>query len=539
MTKPQTEAVPVTDHLWWQKGIIYQIYPRSFADSTGDGIGDLKGIISRLDYIKWLGADAVWLSPIYPSPMADFGYDISDYCNIHPMFGNLADFTHLIEKAHGLDLKVILDFVPNHTSDEHPWFIESRSSRDNPKRDWYIWADPKPDGSPPNNWLSTFGGPGWEFDEKTGQYYYHAFLRKQPDLNWRNPEVKEAMGNVLKFWLDRQVDGFRVDVIWHMIKDIKLRDNPPNPSHDFKTGREYDSLEQLYTTDRPEVHDLVVWMRSVLESYGKDKLLIGEVYLPTDRLMAYYGPDADGAHMPYNFQLAFLPWNVNEIMSAIDRYESLLPKGAWPNWVLGNHDKGRIASRVQPHQLRGAQMLLLTLRGTPTMYYGDELGMMDVPIAPDQVKDPFEIQEPGKGNGRDPERTPMVWDDSPMAGFTTGDSTWLPIGKNGLFNVEAQKKDPQSMLNMVRRLISLRREHKALSIGDFHPLPSKAPIAAYSRIYKQEILHIILNFDNSTVTYPLPSGSHALLFSTVPGRAAESLETEVILGPGEGIILKV
>ncbi len=292
---------------WWQHGIVYEIYPRSFQDSNGDGIGDLEGIRGRLDYLAWLGVDAIWIAPIYPSPMADGGYDVSDYRGIDPIFGTAADFERLLTEAHARGLKVILDFVPNHTSDRHRWFVESRSSRDNPRRNWYIWRDPAPDGGPPNNWLANFGGSGWEYDAVTGQYYYHAFLKEQPDLNWRNLDVRTAMYDVLRIWLDRGIDGFRVDVLWLLIKDDQFRDNPQNPGWQPNQPG-IDRLLQRYSADRPEVHDVVAEMRRVFDAYP-DRVLIGEVYLPLERLVAYYGRDMTGAHLPFNFQLIFAPWN--------------------------------------------------------------------------------------------------------------------------------------------------------------------------------------------------------------------------------------
>ncbi len=384
-------------HEWWQRGVIYQIYPRSFQDSDGDGIGDLGGILSRLEYLQWLGVDAIWLSPIYPSPMADFGYDISNYTDIEPLFGTLGDFDRLVAEAHHRGMKVVLDFVPNHTSSEHAWFRESRSSRTNPKRNWYIWRDPAPGGGPPNNWLSNFGGPAWEFDERTGQYYYHAFLRQQPDLNWRNPEVQEAMLGVLRFWLDRGVDGFRVDVIWHIVKDDQFRNNLPDP--DFKPHHApHRQLLATYNTDRPEVHDIIARMRGVLDEY-EERMMVGEIYLPLERLVTYYGAQGTGVHLPFNFQLIELAWHARALADAIDRYEAILPSYGWPNWVLGNHDNSRIASRIGSAQARVAAMLLLTLRGTPTLYYGDEIAMHNVPIPPDRVQDPFEKNVPGLGIG--------------------------------------------------------------------------------------------------------------------------------------------
>src|SRR5690242_17904552 len=412
-------------HSWWQTGVIYQIYPRSFLDSNGDGVGDLPGITSKLDYLCWLGVDAIWLSPIYPSPMADFGYDISNYTNVHPLFGTLADMDTLLQQAHGRGLKVILDFVPNHTSDEHPWFQESRSSKTNEKRDWYIWRDPAPDGGPPNNWTSFFGGPAWQFDEQTGQYYLHLFDVKQPDLNWRNPAVRQAMYDVLRFWLQRGIDGFRVDVLWMLIKDDQFRDNIMNPN--WKPGDRHDRRQEgTYTQDQPGIHEIVARMRSVIDEYP-DRVFIGEIYLPIPRLVQYYGVNLDEAHLPFNFQFILMEqWTATTIQTTVETYEGALPQGAWPNWVLGNHDRPRIATRVGREQARVAQMLLLTLRGTPTIYYGDEIGLPQVPIPPERVRDPFEKNVPGIGVGRDGARTPMQWDDHANAGFTTAEP-WLPL----------------------------------------------------------------------------------------------------------------
>ena len=374
------------DLKWWQNGVIYQIYPRSFQDSNGDGIGDLPGIIRRLDYLVTIGIDAIWISPIFPSPMADFGYDVADYCDVATIFGNLGDFDRLVAEAHRRGLRLILDFVPNHTSNQHPWFIESRGSRDNPKRDWYIWRDGSGQGGLPNNWLSHFGGPAWAWDEATKQYYYHSFLPEQPDLNWRNPAVKQAMYAVLRFWLDRGVDGFRVDVLWLLIKDDRFLDNPVNPGY-VPGESSHNRLLPLYTANRPEVHAIIAEMRSVIDAYA-DRVLIGEIYLPIDLLVTYYGHNLGGAHLPFNFQLLQTAWNAASIARIVEEYEAALPSGAWPNWVLGNHDKPRIASRIGEAQARVAAMLLLTLRGTPTIYYGEEIGMKDIPISSEQVQDP-------------------------------------------------------------------------------------------------------------------------------------------------------
>ena len=373
---------------WWKHGVIYQVYPRSFLDTNGDGIGDLEGITRRLDYLAWLGVDAIWISPIYPSPMADFGYDIADYCDIDPVFGDFEDFARLLGKAHRQGMKVILDLVPNHTSDQHPWFIESRRSRSSPKRDWYIWRDGQPGGAPPNNWMSNFGGSAWTWESTTGQYYYHAFLKEQPDLNWRNPDVRAAVYAVMRFWLDLGVDGFRIDVLWHLMKDAAFRDNPINPG--YAPGQpDINRFLQVHSADQPEIAQVISEMRRVVEAYP-ERVLIGEIYLPLERLVAYYGEKLAGVHLPFNFQLLFTAWQASSVAALIDEYERALPAGAWPNWVLGNHDQKRVATRIGSRQARIAAMLLLTLRGTPTLYYGDEIGMIDVPIAPEAVQDPWE-----------------------------------------------------------------------------------------------------------------------------------------------------
>ncbi|HEV2128020.1 MAG TPA: alpha-amylase family glycosyl hydrolase, partial [Thermomicrobiales bacterium] len=358
---------------WWQAGVIYQVYPRSFQDTDGDGVGDLPGIIERLDYLAGLGIDAIWVSPFYPSPMKDFGYDISDYRGVDPLFGTMEDAKRLIREAHDRDLKVIIDYVPNHTSDQHSWFIESRSSRDNPKRDWYIWHDPAEDGGVPNNWLSEFGGNAWEWDEQTEQYYLHSFLKAQPDLNWRNTDVRREMMDVLRFWLGLGVDGFRIDVLWKVIKDDQFRDNPPNPNYDPDLPQSEKHL-RVYSENRPEVHDVAALMRDTMEEYGH-RVLVGEIYLDLDELVSYYGENREGVHLPFNFSLILHPWDAAKVKDLILRYEDQLKKGMWPNWVLGNHDQSRLVSRIGAEQAPIAAMLLLTLRGTPTIYYGEEIGM--------------------------------------------------------------------------------------------------------------------------------------------------------------------
>jgi len=531
--------IALPDRVWWDHGVVYEIYPRSFQDGNGDGIGDLEGIRRRLDYLSWLGVDAIWIAPIYPSPMADGGYDVSDYRGIAPIFGTVANFEHLLTEAHARGLKVILDFVPNHTSDQHRWFLESRSSRDNLRRDWYIWRDPAPDGGPPNNWLANFGGSGWEYDAVTGQYYYHAFLKEQPDLNWRNPDVRTAMYDVLRFWLDRGVDGFRVDVLWLLIKDDQFRDNPPNPAWQPNQPG-IDRLLQRYSADRPEVHDVVAEMRGVLDTYPS-RVLIGEVYLPFERLVAYYGRDMKGAQLPFNFQLIFAPWRAADIARIVEEYEAALPKDAAPNWVLGNHDQKRIATRVGSSGARLGAMLLLTLRGTATIYYGDELGLKNVAIPQDRVQDRWETNEAGFGRGRDPARTPMPWDNSPNAGFTTG-APWLPVGPDHeARNVEAFIANQRSILNLYRRLIALRREHSALSVGRFAAVQAAENVFAFERNDGDTRLLVVLNFaqEQRQVTLPTDADHAMTLLSTCLDRDDEYVQATLKLRAAEGVVLKL
>lgn len=526
-----------TEHPWWQRGIVYQIYPRSFADSDGDGIGDLRGIAQRLDHLQALGVDAVWLSPIFPSPMVDFGYDVSDYCGVDPCFGTLADLDALLVALHGRGMKLILDFVPNHTSDRHPWFVESRSSRHNPRRDWYLWRDPAPGGGPPNNWLGHFGGSAWTLDPATGQYYLHGFFAEQPDLNWRNPAVRTAMADVLRFWLDRGVDGFRIDVLWHLIKDDQFRDNPPNP--DYRAGMGPSRrLLPVYSTDRPEIHDVVRELRAVFDAYP-ERVMVGEIYLPVERLMTYYGSSLDEAHLPFNFQLIRLPWQAPVIKQAIDRYEALLLPGAWPNWVFGNHDHHRMATRIGRDQARVAAMLLLTLRGMPTLYYGDEIGMVDSVIPADRVQDPYEKNNPGLGLGRDPERNPMAWDGSAHAGFSTGEP-WLPLAADWpSCNVEQQRRDPHSMLALYEKLIALRRAESALAIGDYVPMACDGNLLIYGRRHGDRRLIVALNLGHAAQRAMVGGIAGQVVLSTHLDRAGESVSGEIELRPDEGVVIAV
>ncbi len=529
--------------LWWQQGVVYQVYPRSFQDSDGDGVGDLRGIISRLDYLQWFGVDAIWISPIYPSPMADFGYDISNYTAIHPLFGSMGDLDELLTQAHQRNIRLILDLVPNHSSDQHPWFTASRSSRQHPKRDWYIWKDPAETGHPPNNWLSVFGGSAWEWDENTGQYYYHAFLKEQPDLNWRNPEVAAAIFEVMRFWLDKGIDGFRVDVLWYLIKDQQFRDNPVNP-HYRPDQPEHEKLLPVYSTDQPEVHGIVQEMRRLFNTYT-ERVMIGEIYLPIPQLVSYYGENNNGAHLPFNFLLVSLPWQAREIAAAIDEYEAALPAGGWPNWVLSNHDRPRIASRVGAEQARVAAILLLTLRGTPTIYYGDEIGMADVPIPVEEIRDPQGLNMPDKDLSRDPARTPMQWSEAAHAGFTAG-NPWLPVDRAyRQKNVAAQQSDPRSLLLLYKRLIALRRQENSLHSGNYLPVRTKSAddkILAYIREGNDNRrLLIILNLSHGPVYFrPLKGYYQGSVLLSASGELENSFIDGVTpLAGDEGIIVEL
>lgn len=517
---------------WWKRAVIYQIYPRSFQDSNGDGVGDLAGVRARLDYLVWLGIDAIWLSPFYPSPMADFGYDIADYCDVDPIFGTLTDFDGLLAAAHGRGLKVIVDLVPNHTSDQHPWFIESRESRTSPKRDWYIWRDANADGGPPNNWVSDFGGSAWQWDAASGQYYYHAFLPQQPDLNWRNPSVRRAMQDVMRFWLDRGVDGFRVDVMWHLIKRADFPDNPINPNYRLEMG-EMHAVLQTHSTDQPETHEVVAQMRAMLDRYHA-RVLLGEIYLPIDALIRYYG-GGRGAHLPLNFHLIETPWTPQAIGALIVDYEAALPAGAWPNWVMGNHDRPRIAARIGETHARLAALLLLTLRGTPTLFYGDELGLPDAPIAPEATRDPRELREPGLGLGRDPARSPMPWDSGPFGGFSVG-PPWLPLPPAfETLNVAAQRAAPFSLLELYRSLLALRKRTPALHCGAIEVLEAESHWLVYERRYEGEVLRIAFNFGEPRAVPGAMVGTR-LLLSTALDQPEQDVSANFIMRANEGLI---
>lgn len=533
---------------WWQKSVFYQIYPRSFMDSNHDGVGDIPGIIARLDYLndgtpQSLGIDAIWLSPFQRSPMADFGYDVADYCDVDPLFGTLADFDRLVVEAHKRGLKVIIDYVPNHTSDQHAWFLESRSSRDNPKRDWYIWRDAKPDGSPPNNWGSFFGGPAWTFDKLTGQYYMHQFDKGQPELNWRNPDVVQAMMDVLRFWMRRGVDGFRMDVVGLLLKDKDLRDNPINPDApaDLPESDLFSRLLMVHNWDQDEVHEIIKLIRRTLDEFP-DRMGIGELWGPMDRWVAYYGKNGDELQLPFNFRLMHQPWSAAAMRASVDEMEAALPDFAWPNYVLGNHDGARMASRFggQP-QARLAGLMLLTLRGTPTVYNGDELGIENGKIPPEKIQDPQGINL-GAERTRDVCRTPMQWDASPYAGFSTVEP-WLPVSDDyQTRNMAVQSKDPNAMLSFYRRLFWLRKGSPALVGGSYRALEAGAQqnCYVYLREAPEQRALVALNFGDQPQTLETGlSGSGKVLIGT-HGDAPASLSLERIsLRPFEGLVIEL
>lgn len=526
---------------WWRKAVVYQIYPRSFKDSNKDGIGDLPGIIEKLDYLndkteKSLGIGAIWLSPIYRSPMVDFGYDISDYRDIDPVYGDLETFDNLIRKVHKRDIKIIMDFVANHTSSQHSWFKESRSSRINSKRDWYIWRDPKPDGSPPNNWLSVFGGSAWTLDRKTNQYYLHSFLSEQPDLNWRNIEVKTAMEKVLEFWIHRGVDGFRSDATYHMIKDKQFRDDPPNPNYQGPKDS-YRSLIHTYSQSQPEVLETINAFCSVLGLH-RDKYMVSEAYLDIPEMTKLYNACSNGLHAPFNFNLISLPWDARLVKNHIDAFEASLKENDWPNYVLGNHDKPRVVTRVGEKRAMLLTMLLFTLRGMPFVYYGDEIGMENADVPADKQKD---LVGNRLASSRDGERTPMQWNSSTYAGFSNTDP-WLPVGaKYKDVNVEQELNDPSSMFQLYRRLIHYRTHNHVLLHGAYSSLDlGDSHVFSYLRELGDEKVLVILNFSKGEESVSFPFQKASVACTTNRENEGKIIDVKTItLSPYQGYVLEV
>ncbi len=518
-----------TGDSWWKEGVLYQIYPRSFADSNGDGIGDIPGIIGKLDYLESLGVKGIWLSPINTSPMYDFGYDVSDYRGIDPVFGTIKDFDRLIAEAHSRGIGVIMDLVMNHTSHLHPWFLESRSSRNNEKRDWYIWH-PGKRGKAPNNWMASFGGSAWEWDAATESYSLHTFLPEHPDLNWRNPEMRNAMFAEISFWLDRGVDGFRLDVVNWFIKDDLFRDNPFTPS---TRPRPYDLQKHIYDRNRPETHGIVREFRALLDRYP-GTMSVGEVFdeKPGRHALSasYLGNGTDELHLAFDFSLIHERWNASRFLRMIEGQYGALPERGWPCFVFSNHDNRRSCSRIGGRGKKSARnrtllTLLLTLRGTPFLYYGEEIGMSDGPVRRQEIVDPVGKRYWPFNRGRDPARTPMQWSGGPYAGFSSA-VPWLPVNPEyPVLNVDRQEGDEKSLLSFTRKLIRLRREHPALARGAWEPLDTgKDGLLSYARIEGSERIVVLLNFTGKKRELPgqgdliVLNSTHRADGSAVPDR---------------------
>ncbi len=467
---------------WWRSAVFYQVYPRSFADAGGDGVGDLEGLRGRLEHLRWMGVDAIWICPFYRSPMTDFGYDVADYRDVDPLFGTLEDFDRLLTDAHALGLRVIVDWVPNHTSDQHPWFVEARSSRESPKRDWYIWRDGPGTGAGgrPNNWKAAFGGDAWTWDDATAQWYLHLFLPTQPDLNWRNPEVAAAMHDVLRFWLDRGVDGFRIDVVQGLTKDPTFPDDPPGQV-----------AVHAAVNDCDDTHAVLRGLRRLADAYDGDRVLVGEVYLLDTATVAKYVGNGDELHLAFDFTPLYAPWDAGAWRRRIEAAEAELGAvGAWPTWTMSNHDNPRLRTRYggPEARARAAAVLLLTLRGVPFIYYGDELGLEDAVVPPERVVDP---------GGRDGCRSPMPWDGAPGHGWP-GAEPWLPWSPEpDTRNVEALRADERSILHLHRRILAARRASPALHAGAWLGLEAAPSVLAYERSEGGDRRAVVVNFTST------------------------------------------
>jgi alpha-glucosidase len=510
--------------MWWRDGVLYQVYPRSFADSDGDGVGDLRGIIGRLDHLAWLGVDGLWLNPTFPSPNADWGFDVSDYRGVHPELGTLEDLDELVARAREYGIRVLLDLVPNHTSDEHPWFRE--------RRDFYVWREGR-DGGPPNNWKSVFGGPAWTRDGETGLWYLHNFDPKQPDLDWWNEDVREEFDDILGFWFARGIAGFRIDVAHGIVKDRELRDNPEATEDDIEPHRRL-GQRPVFSMNRPEVHDVLQHWRTLSDSY--DGVLIGETYVhELETLVRFYGGDGvDELHLAFNFVFLLATFDVETLAPIVARTEELLPDHAWPVWTLGNHDITRYPTRWaggDPGLARCLLMLLLTLRGTPVVYYGDELAMPETDIPPDRIVDPDAARS---GIGRDGARTPMPWSDEPGLGFTEpGVEPWLPFGDAAEVNVASQREDPQSPLHLTRDLIALRRSEPDFLSGDYEQVRASDGVWVFRRGSR----HLVaLNCGNEESEVPVDG---SIVIATRRSRDGEAVDGTLALAPREGAVVRL
>ncbi len=551
------------DFQWWQKTLVYQIYPRSFRDSSGNGIGDLKGIIEKLDYLEALGIETVWFSPFFKSPQKDHGYDVSDFRDIDPDYGTMNDFELLLKEMHERNIKMVLDLVLNHTSDEHPWFKESASNRDNPKRDWYIWRDGKKSKGkkPPNNWKALPGGRAWKYDQKTEQWYYFHFLPFQPDLNYRNPKVKEKIFNMIRFWLDKGVDGFRLDILHSIYEDESFRDDKfswhvlPSDKHVASLFRKH-----LYDLNLPETFNFAMELRNVIDKYKPERFLVGEVFGSIEELRKYYGPRNNGLNMCFLFEYSDSKIKPKAYKEVISRIEKSLPHPYTPTYVYGNHDRMRYISRIK-NDTKKAKLLAtlqLSLRGVPFIYYGEEIGMRNVDFELKTSQDPigrkfskFPIPLIAKLFGlsltRDGCRTPMQWDSTPQAGFSSNETskTWLKIPDSyKKINIEKERKNPSSLLNCYRRLLKVRKDQRILSEGLFELIEvnkNKAKSLTYKRFSENNQIYIYLNFSKKQLLMSCPVKKPDLLFSTLSNRVSLDIEAyggSIKLTPFEGIIFK-
>ena len=520
---------------WWKRAVLYQIYPRSFADSDADGVGDVPGIIGHLDHLEWLGVDGIWLSPITVSPNADWGYDVSDFCAVAPELGTLDDFDRLVAEAGERGIRVLMDIVPNHTSDQHQWFLDSRSSRAAARRDWYVWADAAAGGGPPNNWVSSFGGPGWTLDETTGQYYFHNHLADQPDLNWWNEEVRDAFDGIFRFWCDRGVAGFRIDVCNGIIKDAELRDNPP-ATEDDRFDTQMFGQRFVYNVNRPEVHEVLRRWRRLADGYDEPRLLIGETPVPLDTLAEYYGDGSDELGLAFNFDFIDAPLDAHAMRAIVERTEAALPPGAWPAWTGSNHDMFRFPTRWagdDPHRVRLALLMLLTFRGTPVLYQGDEIGMGNVTVPHADMRDPLGVRFYPYYEGRDTCRTPMQWSGGSGGGFTDADRPWLPLGDLEAANVAVQRGDRDSVLTLCRDVIAFRRQHPDFVATDYATLAAPEGVWAFGRGDRHVV---VLNMSSSPVELDGLAGTVRLC--TDRARDLEVVGSQVPMAAYQGLILE-
>ncbi|MFN2490998.1 MAG: alpha-amylase family glycosyl hydrolase [Actinomycetota bacterium] len=522
---------------WWRDAVLYQIYPRSFGDANGDGVGDLQGTIQHLDHLEWLGIDGLWITPVMPSPNKDWGYDVAEYTGVHEDLGTLDDVDELVSEAAKRDISIIFDLVPNHTSDQHEWFIDARSARDARYRDFYVWADPKEDGSPPNNWISVFGGESaWELDEKTGQYYLHNFLKHQPDLDWWNDEVRDCFDEILRFWFDRGIAGFRIDVAHALIKDRELRDNLPSDDDDHERVRSIGQKAE-YNMNRPEVHDIFRRWRKLCDGYDPKRILVGETFvMGLQQMAAYYGDGDDELNLAFNFPFALSDLDASELSRIVETTDDLIPPQGWPVWMASNHDVGRFSTRWcddDTNKIKCVLMMLMTMRGTPFLYYGDEIGMPETKLPREQLKDPVGLRDiPGR-SGRDPGRTPMHWNGDAGGGFSTGDSPpWLPVGDARSCNVADQRDDPSSILCFCRDLIAFRRSSQELRRAPYEAWPDAGVAWAWRR---GDRYVVALNMSDAAASIADVSGTVAL--STLAERAGQRVDGRAELAPWEGIVL--